>query len=92
MQRIFSVEGIDIEETFSTVARMEEIRMTLAYAFSKRIKVYQMDIKVAFLNGELEHEVYIEKPEEFILSKHGDYVFRLKNAMYGINKTAIAWY
>ncbi len=55
------VEGIDFEETFSPVARMESIRMVLAYACSKRIKVYQMDVKLAFLNGELEEEVYIEQ-------------------------------
>ena len=54
------VEGVDFEETFTPIARMEAIRMILAYAYSKRIKVYQMDIKSTFLNGELEEEVYIE--------------------------------
>ena len=54
------VEGIDFEETFAPVARMEAIRMILAYSCSKEIKVYQMDVKSAFLNGELEEEVYIE--------------------------------
>ena len=54
------VEEIDFEETFAPVARMEAIRMILAYACSKRIKVYQMDVKSTFLNGELEEEVYIE--------------------------------
>jgi hypothetical protein len=48
------VEGIYFEETFALVSRMEEIRMIMAYACSKRIKVYQMDVKLAFLNGELE--------------------------------------
>lgn len=62
------VEGIDFDETFAPVARMEAIIMFLAYACSRKIKVYQMDVKSAFLNGELEEEVYIEQPEGFLLS------------------------
>ena len=62
------VEGIDFDETFAPVARMEAIRMFLAYACSRKIKVYQMDVKSAFLNGELEEEFYIEQPEGFLLS------------------------
>ena len=54
------VEGVDFEETFAPVARMESIRMILAYASSKNIKVYQMDVKSTFLNGDIEEEVYIE--------------------------------
>ena len=54
------VEGIDFEETYALVARMESIRMILAYASSKNIKVYQMDVKSTFLNNKLEEEVYIE--------------------------------
>ena len=54
------VEGIEYGETYAPVARMEAIRLILAYACSKRIKVYQMDVKSAFLNGELEEEVYME--------------------------------
>ena len=56
------VEGINFEETFSPVSRMEAIKMFLAYACSRKSKVYQMDVKLAFLNGELEEEVYIEQP------------------------------
>ena len=59
------VKGIDYGETYAFVARMEVIRFILAYACSKRIKVYQMDVKFAFLNGELEEEVYLEQPEGF---------------------------
>jgi hypothetical protein len=62
------VEGIDFEETFSRVARMEAIRLLLAYACYKNIKVYKMDVKSTFLNEELEEEVYIEQPEGFQLS------------------------
>ena len=73
------VEGIDFEETYAPVARMESIRMILAHASSKNIKVYQMDVKSAFLNGELEEEVYIEQPEGFV--EKGDYVCRLRKAL-----------
>jgi hypothetical protein len=59
------VKGVNFEETFSLVVRMEEIRMLLAYACSKNIKAYQMDIKSSFLNAELEEEVYIEQPKIF---------------------------
>jgi hypothetical protein len=59
------IEGIDFEETYAPVARMEAIRLLLVYACSKNVKVYQMDVKSAFLNGELEEEVYIEQPEGF---------------------------
>jgi hypothetical protein len=59
------VEGVDFEETFSPVARIEAIRMFLAFACYKKFKVYQMDVKSTFLNGDLEEEVYVEKPRRF---------------------------
>jgi hypothetical protein len=62
------IKGIDFEETFSLVARMEAICFLLSYACSKNAKVYQMDVKLAFLNGELEEEVYIKQREGFQLS------------------------
>jgi hypothetical protein len=63
---------------------MEEIRLILAYACSKNIKVYQMDVKLALLNGELEEEVYIKQPEGSQLSENENYVCKLKNASYGL--------
>jgi hypothetical protein len=78
------IEGIEFEESFSPVARMGEIHFLLAYACSKNVKVYQMDVKSSFLNGELEEEVYIEQPEGFQLSKNTDYVCKLKKALYGL--------
>jgi hypothetical protein len=86
------IEGIDFEETFSPVARMEAICFLLAYACSKNIKVYQMDIKSSFLNWELEEELYIEKPEGFQLSENVDYVCKLKNALCGLKHAPRAWY
>jgi hypothetical protein len=86
------IEGIDFEETFSPVARMEAIRLILAYACSKNVKVYQMDIKSSVLNGELEQEVYIEQPEGFQLSENTYYVCKLKKALYGLKQIPRAWY
>jgi hypothetical protein len=86
------IERIDFEETFAPVARMEEIHLLLAYACSKNVKVYQMDVKSAFLNGELEEEVYIEQPEGFQLSENTDYVCKLKKALYGLKQAPRAWY
>ena len=63
------MEGIDFDETFAPISRMEAIQMFLPYTCSRKIKVYQMDVKSSFLNGELEEEVYIEQPEGFLLSE-----------------------
>jgi hypothetical protein len=81
------IEGIDFEKTYAPVARMEAICFLLAYACSKNVKVYQMDVKSVFLNGELEEEVYIEQPEGFQLSKNTDYVCKLKKDLYGLKQT-----
>jgi hypothetical protein len=86
------IEGIDFEETFSPVARMEAIHFLLAYACSKNVKVYHMDVKSYFLNGELEEEVYIEQPEGFQLSENTNYVCKLKKALYGLKQAPRAWY
>jgi hypothetical protein len=85
------VEDIYFEETLSPVARMEAIRLILSYACSKNIKVYYMDMKSSFLNGELE-EVYIEQPEGFQLSENEDYVCRLRKALYSLKHAPIARY
>ena len=66
-------EGIDYEETFAPVARFEVVRIFLAYAASKNFQVYQMDVKCAFLNGELEETVYVEQPPGFVNEKISDH-------------------
>jgi hypothetical protein len=71
---------------------MEEIQLLLAYACSKNIKVYQMDIKYAFMNDKLEEQVYIEQPEGFQLSENADYVCKLKKTLYGLKQVPRAWY
>jgi hypothetical protein len=80
------VEGIYFGETFSPVARMESIRLILACASSKHIKVYQMDVKSTFLNGDLEEEVYMEQPDGFQVQEEEHYVYRLKKALYGLKQ------
>ena len=86
------VEGVDFEETFAHVARLEAIRMFLSFASYKKLKVYQMDVQSAFLNGSLEDEVYIEQLEGFQLTDKGDCVCKLKKALYGLKQAPRAWY
>jgi hypothetical protein len=86
------VEGQDFDETFAPVARLEAIIMFLAYACHKNFKVYQMDVKSYFLNGDLEEYVYMEKPEGFSLTNNPDYVYKLKKALYGLKQAPRAWY
>jgi hypothetical protein len=86
------IERIDFEESFSPVARIEGIHFVLAYACSKNVKVYQIDVKSSFLNGELEEEVYIEQPEGLQLSENADYVCKLKKALYGLKQVPRACY
>ena len=86
------VEGIDFDETFAPVARLEAIRILLAYANHHNIILYQMDVKSAFLNGKLEEEVYVAQPPGFEDPKNPDKVFRLKKALYGLKQAPRAWY
>ena len=77
-------EGIDFEETFAPVARLEAIRILLAFAVSQSIKLFQMDVKSAFLNDFIKEEVYVEQPPRFEDHKHPDHVFKLTKALYGL--------
>src|SRR3954471_19502936 len=86
------VEGIDFGETFAPVARLESIRITLAFANHHNIKLYQMDVKSAFLNGNIEEEVYVAQPPGFKDAKKPDMVYRLKKALYGLKQAPRAWY
>ena len=80
-------EGIDYEETFAPVARLEAIRMLLAFACHKNFILYQMDVKSAFLNGFINEEVYVEQPPGFGSFNFSNHVFKLKNALYGLKQT-----
>ncbi|KAJ9544402.1 hypothetical protein OSB04_024109 [Centaurea solstitialis] len=85
-------EGIDYDETFAPVARIEAIRIFLAYAAHKNIKVFQMDVKSAFLNGVLHEEVYIEQPKGFVDPDFPDHVCILDKALYDLKQAPRAWY
>ncbi|GKA60308.1 retrovirus-related pol polyprotein from transposon TNT 1-94 [Tanacetum coccineum] len=85
-------EGLDFEESFAPVARLEAIRIFLANAASKNMTVYQMDVKTAFLNGELKEEVYVSQPEGFVDPDRPHHVYRLKKALYGLKQAPRAWY
>ncbi|GJX07089.1 retrovirus-related pol polyprotein from transposon TNT 1-94 [Tanacetum coccineum] len=85
-------EGIDFEESFAPVARLEAVRMFIAFAAHRNITIFQMDVKTAFLNGPLKEEVYVSQPEGFIDSEFPNHVYRLKKALYGLKQAPRAWY
>nr|GEX33854.1 retrovirus-related Pol polyprotein from transposon TNT 1-94 [Tanacetum cinerariifolium] len=85
-------EGIDFKESFAQVARMEAIRIFLAYAAHKSFIVFQMDVKNAFLHGTLKHDMYMCQLEGFIDSYHPSHVYKLKKALYGLKQAPRAWY
>ncbi|GJZ13309.1 retrovirus-related pol polyprotein from transposon TNT 1-94 [Tanacetum coccineum] len=79
-------EGIDFEESFAPVARIEAIRIFIAYVAHKNMTIYQVDVKTAFLNGELKEEVYISQPEGFVDQDNPSHVYKLKKALYGLKQ------
>ncbi|GJS32015.1 retrovirus-related pol polyprotein from transposon TNT 1-94 [Tanacetum coccineum] len=85
-------EGIDYEEMFAPVARLEAIRIFLAYAAYMNFVVYQMDVKSSFLNGKISEEVYVQQPPGFESSEFPDHVCKLDKALYGLKQAPRAWY
>ncbi|GJV71443.1 retrovirus-related pol polyprotein from transposon TNT 1-94 [Tanacetum coccineum] len=85
-------EGIDFKESFAPVARMEAIRIFLAYATHKSFTVFQMDVKTAFLHGTLKEDVYVCQPKGFINADHPSHVYKLKKVLYGLKQAPRAWY
>ena len=86
------VEGIDFDESFAPVARLESIRILLSIACIVNFKLYQMDVKSTFLNGFLNEEVFVEQPKGFQDLHFPDHVLRLKKALYGLKQALRAWY
>lgn len=86
------VEGVNFDETFTPVARLESIRLLLSIACLMSIKLFQMDVKSAFLNGFLNEEVFVEQPKGFEDPQHPDHVYKLKKALYGLKQAPRAWY
>nr|GEV37413.1 copia protein [Tanacetum cinerariifolium] len=79
-------EGIDFEETFAPVVRLEAIRIFITYAAHKNMTVYQMDVKTVFLNGILREEVYVSQPDGFVDQDNPNHVYKLKKALYGLKQ------
>ncbi|GJY95785.1 retrovirus-related pol polyprotein from transposon TNT 1-94 [Tanacetum coccineum] len=84
-------EGIDFEESFAPVARIEAIRIFVANAAYKNMIIYQMDVERAFLNGEFKEEVYVSQPEGFVDQDNPSHVYKLKKALYGLKQAPRAW-
>nr|GEU44073.1 retrovirus-related Pol polyprotein from transposon TNT 1-94 [Tanacetum cinerariifolium] len=85
-------EGIDFEESFAPVSRLEAVRIFIAYAAHKSFPIYQMDVKTAFLNGPLKEEVYVAQPDGFVDPDHPKKAYRLRKALYGLKQAPRAWY
>ncbi|GJZ49738.1 retrovirus-related pol polyprotein from transposon TNT 1-94 [Tanacetum coccineum] len=85
-------KGINFEESFAPVAQIKAIRIFIANAASKNMIIYQMDVKTAFLNGELKEEVFVSQPERFVDPNHPTHVYHLKKALYGLKQAPRAWY
>jgi hypothetical protein len=83
--------GIDFEEVFAPVARLDTVRLLLAFAANLGWKVHHLDVKSAFLHGDLEEEVYVPQPEGFVVRGKEQYVFRLSKALYGLKQAPRAW-
>ena len=86
------IEGIDFDETFAPVARLEAIRILLSFACYKGFKLKQMDVKSAFLNGDLKEEVFVEQPPGFEDHDFPNHVYKLEKALYGLKQAPRAWY
>ena len=85
-------EGIDYDETFTPIARLEAIRMLLEFASFMDFKLYQIDVKSTFLNGFIEEEVYIEQPPGFKNFDFPNHIFKLSKALYELKQALRAWY
>nr|GFA82510.1 Gag-Pol polyprotein [Tanacetum cinerariifolium] len=85
-------KGIDFEESFAPVARLETVRLFIAYAAHKSFTIYQMDVKTAFLYSPLKEEVYVNQPDGFVDPYHPVKVYCLKKALYGLKQAPRAWY
>nr|GEV28156.1 retrovirus-related Pol polyprotein from transposon TNT 1-94 [Tanacetum cinerariifolium] len=85
-------EGIDFEESFAPVAKIEAICIFIANVAPENMTIFQMDVKMAFLNGELKEEVYVSQPEGFVNQDSPSHVYKLKKALYGLKQAPHAWY
>ena len=91
-QGFTQVEGLDFEETYAPVARLEAIRMLLAYVVHHNFKLYQIDVKSTFLNGPIQELVYVEQPPGFEVPKFTNHIYKLQKVLYGLKQAPRAWY
>jgi hypothetical protein len=86
------VKGLDFDETFAPVTRLQLIHILLAYATQHGFMLYQMDIKSDLLNGPIKEEVYVKQPPDFKSKKYPNYVYKLYKTLYGLKQAPRAWY
>nr|GFB31689.1 retrovirus-related Pol polyprotein from transposon TNT 1-94 [Tanacetum cinerariifolium] len=91
-QRFRQEDGIDFEESFASITRIEAIRILVGNAANRNMMIFQMDVKTAFLNGELKKEVYISQPEGFMDQNNSSHVYKLKKALYSLKQAPRVWY
>jgi hypothetical protein len=91
-QGFTQVKGLDFEETYAPAARLEAIRILLADVAHHNFKLYQMDVKSAFLNGPIQELVYVEQPPGFEDPKFPNHVYKLQKVLYGLKQSPRAWY
>ncbi|GKC31973.1 retrovirus-related pol polyprotein from transposon TNT 1-94, partial [Tanacetum coccineum] len=91
-QGFWQEEGIDFEESFSPISRIEAIHIFVANSANKNMTIFQMGVKTAFLNGVLKEEVYVSQQEGFVDQDNPSHVYKLKKALYGLKQAPRAWY
>jgi len=84
--------GIDFGETYASVAKLEVVRLLLAYACMNAFKLFQMHVKSTFINGYINEEVYVSQTPGFVDHKYPEHVYKLKKALYGLKQTPRQWY
>jgi hypothetical protein len=86
------VEGLDFDETFAPVAKLESIHILLTYATHHDFKLYQMDVKNAFLNGPIKEKMYVKQPPGFKDQEYPNHIYKLHKVLYGFKQAPRAWY
>ena len=83
--------GVDYEEVFAPVARIDTIKLIIALAANRGWKIHHLDVKTAFLNGELEEQVFVTQPEGYVVKGKEQYALKLSKALYGLKQAPRAW-
>jgi len=92
LPKVNQEEGIDYDETFTPVARLEAVRLLLDFACMNGFKLFQMDVKSTFLNGFVNEEIYVSQPPGFEDHQFLNHVYKLKKALYGLKQAPRQWY